>query len=119
MWNRGDGYDRISDGQGANVLKLGEGIRPSDLRFGARGRDLQVLIGEGEEEGGVFVGGWFDRNPGRAAPLSEIRFADGSVLSAEEIEAMNIDRSVVLGTSRDDTLGAWEAGEGNHCVGLR
>ena len=72
-----------------------------------------MLIGEGEEEGGVFVEGWFDRNPGRAAPLSEIRFSDGSVLSAEEIEAMNIDRSVVLGTSRDDTLGAWEAGEGN------
>ena len=28
VWNRGDGYDRIFDDQGANVLKLGEKIRP-------------------------------------------------------------------------------------------
>ena len=45
--------------------------------------------------------------------MKEIRFSDGSVLTAEQIEAMNVDRSIVLGTSRDDSLGFWEVGEGN------
>lgn len=110
VWNLGDGYDHINaygpyDSAGYDTLRFGEGILLSDLSFGYCNGELQIFIKEGDpgNEGMIAVGGWFNVEEGTSRPLEEIRLADGTVLTPEQIEAY-IDRSVIRGTLRDDDL---------------
>ncbi|WP_270934523.1 tandem-95 repeat protein [Falsiroseomonas oryzae] len=93
VFRRGDGQDAIDDRLGDNVLLLGEGIAPADLRV-ARGLATVVLelVGTGDR----IDLGW-DADPAMA--IREVRFAGGEVWSAATLAAM-----ALAGTPGDDVI---------------
>ncbi len=103
IWNKGDGNDTINDGHSANIaygwsgiLKLGEGVSAEDIEITRNGSDLIMIIGEEKER--VTVQGWYSSS---CNPLEKIEFADGSVWSSAQINAMS---PVLRGTDGDDTI---------------
>jgi len=108
FWNSGDGNDTISDSSGSNVLQFGEGILREDVAIRRNGADLRLVVLETGEQ--ITISGWYSRT---YRQLAEIRFADGSALTREEIAALP---SVYSGTEGNDTLSG--SGEADVLYGL-
>jgi Ca2+-binding RTX toxin-like protein len=111
IWNPGDGNYTITDTQGVNVLQFGEGIQRSGVHFGHKGNDLQIFVGDKENAVQILVRDWLNTSAGDLYPLREIRFADGTALTSEQINQIEIDESVVRGTAQDDYLVGGDADE--------
>ncbi|MDP2242366.1 MAG: putative Ig domain-containing protein [Burkholderiales bacterium] len=109
VFNKGDGIDTVVDVPGdsgtadASLLVLGEGFSKGDIKF--RTGSLLVDLGPADSADPNsprdmihFEG--FDQYDPRATPLlSEIRFADGTSMSYEDILAQGFD---IDGTEGDD-----------------
>jgi Ca2+-binding RTX toxin-like protein len=98
IWNPGDGSDTIYDNSGTNILKIGEGIDPSDVtlyRSGTNNADLVFVMPDG---GRVTVEKWLS---GSTYQLSEIRFADGTVWTKADVNAKT---AVIEGTESADAI---------------
>ena len=107
VWNRGDGNDTISDGGGDNILQFGEGITQEEVSIMATsGADLLIRVGNEQ----IVVKDWIERPENR---LKEIRFADGTAWSGEDIHAQAV---TVNGTDGDDVLNR-KVGVGNIFIG--
>jgi Ca2+-binding RTX toxin-like protein len=111
IWNLGDGNHTISDDQGINVLQFGEGIQISDISFGHENNYLQIFVGDKENAARILVYGWLNTNAGSIYPLQEIRFADGTSLTSEQINQIEIDESLIRGTAKDEYLLGGDADE--------
>lgn len=86
-FGRGDGQDRIRDLDATagnhDVLLLAEGIGQEDLLWSRKGADLQLQLA-GSSDQIVFVD-WFSPV---SAQVEELRLADGTVLTAADMQAM-------------------------------
>jgi Ca2+-binding RTX toxin-like protein len=103
VWNPGDGYDTINDYtvskfsyNQTGVLKLGEGVDPANVELTRVGNDAVFIVGETGER--VAVQNWYSNGD---AQLSQVEFADGTVWTRAQINAMS---PVIRGTSGDDTI---------------
>jgi Ca2+-binding RTX toxin-like protein len=101
VFNRGDGIETVvdtdasSDDPDASVLALGDGILPSEVKFGVG--SLAVDLGNGD----VIHFEAFDRiTPNTSAPLDRIEFEDGTVLRYEDVLVQGFD---IDGTEFDDS----------------
>ena len=114
VWNPGDGNNVVQNPYGDNTLRFGAGVAPENVRVTSDGKDLFLTIGEGGER--ITVSDWFA--DGRS--LSSVRFSDGTVWSAKEVES-RVDRRI-LGTNGDDVLNGlpWDdiivGGKGNNVL---
>jgi Ca2+-binding RTX toxin-like protein len=103
IWNLGDGNDTIHDytsytvssGE-TGVLKLGEGVAPANVELTRVGNDAVFIIGETGER--VTVENWYQHVD---IQLSQVEFADGTVWTRDQINAMS---PVFRGTSGNDTI---------------
>ena len=66
---------------GSNVLKFGAGVDPSKMTASRNDRDLLLTLSETGET--IAVKDWYRRERNR---LAEIRFADGTVWSTQDVE---------------------------------
>ncbi|MCC7276184.1 MAG: tandem-95 repeat protein, partial [Alphaproteobacteria bacterium] len=100
VFRRGDGQDAISDTQGDNLIFLGPGIAPEDIRL-VRGLAIVVLeiVGTGDR----LDLGWA-ADPGMA--IREIRFDGGAVWTAADVAAM-----ALAGSEGDDLIHGTQGAE--------
>ena len=124
----GDGVDslaavtRAPAGQGAapkNVLELEAGIVPADLRLYAYGAGaFRLSIGLAA---GIAFTAAEDTTTGAplagAAPIDEIRFASGAVLSWQDVISAGIVRVLPSGTEGSDTIYGSNLGEAINGLG--
>ena len=80
VWTPGDGNDTLYDYYGKNVLKIGAGVDPTKVKASRDGRNLYLTLPKTDEH--LTLKDWYY---GAAYRLSEIRFADGTVWSTEDI----------------------------------
>ena len=80
VWAPGDGNDTIYDGAGKNVLKIGEGVDPSKVEVSRDGYHLYLTFKDTGEK--LTLQYWYS---GASYRMSEIRFADGTTWSAEDV----------------------------------
>jgi Ca2+-binding RTX toxin-like protein len=90
VFNLGDGADTISeyDQTGTNadidVLKLGTGILPADVRArSTSGGDLVIEIGTGGDS--VTIDNFHDS---QGYEIEQVQFADGTILTAEQLKVL-------------------------------
>ena len=81
VWESGHGNDRIRDDEGANVLRLGDGVGADDVKVRRDADNLYFHVGEEK----VCVEGWFRSEKNR---LAFLEFADGSKWDTETIEKL-------------------------------
>jgi len=106
----GDGSDTIyNDGNGAqdaDVLEFGAGILPGQVAATRQGDSLYLKIG-GESVG---LYGYFNQDASTLQTVREIRFADGTVWSVDQVKAMvitpNDQAQEIHGYATDDVLSA-------------
>ena len=100
--NRGGGNDLIWDfdasGQHVDTIEFGEGITRNDLGLIREGANLRVLIKSTGDSVTITNGVW---DP--AFKIEQFKFADGSTLGLNEIEAIE-SVNPVSGTSGGDVL---------------
>jgi Ca2+-binding RTX toxin-like protein len=113
VWNPGDGEDTIYDYAGSNVLRIGEGVTPGSVILSRGGTDERDLVFEMPEGGSVTVEGWFS---GDAYQLSEVRFANGTVWTRDDINSTAppvtpTTGQIINGTSANDVLTGGAAGD--------
>jgi Ca2+-binding RTX toxin-like protein len=99
LFSRGDGWDTIDNGDASagrwDVLQFLDGIAPGDVYARRNAYNALYLYILGSKEG-ITVGDFY-ASDGRA--LNEIRFADGTSWSPEQIKAL-----VLASSDEDDTL---------------
>jgi Ca2+-binding RTX toxin-like protein len=98
IWNPGDGNDTIYDLSGKNILAIGEGVTPSEVKLSRTGtsyRDAVLIMPSGER---VTVERWFS---GSAYQIDEIHFNDGTVWTRQDVNAMGV---TLEGTAGNDTI---------------
>jgi Ca2+-binding RTX toxin-like protein len=103
IFGRGYGKDRICDlssTDDTDVVLLGSGITRDDLSVSKNGNDLIVSLKNSEDR--LTIQGWYAAVPAGNSRIEQFRFADGSVLTGADIEAM-APRSI-RGTDGDDVL---------------
>lgn len=106
LWNIGDGSDTIEDYRASkkdeiNVLQLGEGIQPEDLKMSRRNDDLLIAVGETGET--LTITGWF------SSKLLKIKFSDGTGWDTTDI-GMRVNKEYV-GTDGNDTIKGYDMDE--------
>ncbi|TAN50414.1 MAG: hypothetical protein EPN26_10175, partial [Rhodospirillales bacterium] len=118
LYNLGDGVDTIVDtretlsGEAGYVLKLGEGVNRSmiQLKLGS----LLLEIGDGGD--GIHIEDFDPAHPYDTPVLDHLEFADGSVVTYEELLDQGFDlggssnADTVTGTAVDDRI---ETGDGD------
>jgi VCBS repeat-containing protein len=95
VYRLGDGSDTIAD-KGAldhDVLEFRDGVAAADVRVTRNANSLLLVLASGEV---LTVAGWYDREEAR---LGEVRFADGTTWSRDELETL-----AATGTPQDDYL---------------
>jgi Ca2+-binding RTX toxin-like protein len=105
IWNPGDGNDTIYDYYGKNVLVLGPGIYPGDVkltRTGASRRDAVLIMPSGER---ITVERWFSAS---GYQTDEIHFADGTVWTRQYVNGMDV---TLEGTEGADTIEGTDSGD--------
>ena len=80
VWNPGDGNDTIYDYYDKNVLEIGPGVDPSKAVVSRDARNLYLTLSETGET--ITIKDWYRRERNR---LAEIRFADGTVWSTQDV----------------------------------
>jgi trimeric autotransporter adhesin len=96
QFGHGQGFDEILDFDGANVIELDAGIAPAAVSLyrtsslgvltssqDTTGADDLVLVLDGSAEQ-LRIEGFYSQSP---RPITEIRFADGTIWSATQIDA--------------------------------
>ncbi|WP_456400303.1 calcium-binding protein [Persephonella sp.] len=98
IFNIGDGQDTIWDqnwsGTDVNVIKFGKGISKDNIKFIIENGDLIIKLENTTDS--IRISGWF---MGDEYKISEIQFADGTVLTTEDIKQIGFH-----GTNGDDSL---------------
>ena len=90
--NRGDGVETIDDmpssanSAEASVIVLGEGINPAEVKF--RLGSLLIDLGNGDA---IHLAGFDPENPSATKLFDSLQFADGTVLSFEDVIARGFD----------------------------
>jgi Ca2+-binding RTX toxin-like protein len=90
IWNPGDGNDLIIDHMGYKpaewygTLVLGEGVSPSDIEITREGNNLAFVVTSTGER--ISVSSWY--NGYIQNQLGTVEFADGTVWTREQINAM-------------------------------
>ncbi|WP_122317458.1 calcium-binding protein [Pseudomonas cichorii] len=107
LFNLGDGRDLLVERRAGqaysniapsfDTLRFGEGISLQSLSFTRTGNDLLISHSNGTDA--ITVQNWY-QEPSEHFKLERLEFADGSVLSGNDVEA----RAITLGTSGNDTL---------------
>lgn len=92
----GDGVVRITD-SGSNTLRFGVGISAGDIRLGLG----SLKIGFKGRDGAVHIEGFDPDRPNRGCGIDRFEFADGTVLSYEQLISRGFDLS---GTAGDDVI---------------
>jgi len=87
----GDGVDQIADYSGANAIELGAGIAPSATRvaltnFGPNFQKAITLVFDGNSSDKIILG-FPSQNGYFVWPVQEVRFADGTIWTPEQIAA--------------------------------
>ena len=101
IWGRGYGNDTINNSSypeyaGFDELQLTEGLTEADLNFTYNKNDLIITIKDSKET--ITIIDWY-RN--KQNILETINFADGTALTAEQINTIN---NTLSGTAGDDTI---------------
>ncbi len=103
IWNRGDGFDSISDGAGQNVIQFGEGISYDDLVMRNISGHLHIYV-NGDRGQGMVLNGFFVGSNNNKYTLS---FANGTSVNLWE-SGMNYaypdSDDEINGTQYNDTL---------------
>lgn len=107
-FSRGDGSDSVSAGNG-DILELGPGISPDSVQLARDGFGLAVRTGDAGDQ--IYFHDWFMSD---VFKIDAIRFADGTVWTADDIHRR---LSSVYGTEGADTLNGI-AGRRNYLYGL-
>ena len=94
VWKQGDGNDTILDSQGRNVLELA--VSPDDVKLSRDDRHLYIVCRSTGER--LRIESWY---AGIGNKLSEIRFSDGTVWSAEHVDSL---LTPIIGTQGPDPL---------------
>lgn len=84
VYATGNGYDTIADagaGTAGDAVRFGAGITAAGIRVARTGDDLLVQIGTSTTDK-LVLSGWFAAG---ATPIDRFEFADGSVLSANQV----------------------------------
>ncbi|HRK57000.1 MAG TPA: calcium-binding protein, partial [Burkholderiaceae bacterium] len=115
VFNLGDGSDTVSvfewqapEVGAKDILRLGAGIAPSDVRFEQGGNDLIIKVGSADDQ--VRVKNWYSGGYDRSYELKAIEFADGtvwdrSVIAAQTVYQTGTDSSESLrGSSSKDVI---------------
>ena len=89
VYSLGDGFDTITDTEGSDKIKFGEGISVGDLSFEQIGKNLRIYI-NGKDSEGILINNHFDNVDNQ---VESIEFSNGSTLditSADQlIQSMN------------------------------
>jgi Ca2+-binding RTX toxin-like protein len=122
IFNKGDGQDYIynydNDGYGnnADTLLFGEGIAKSDISIKREYSDLVLSIKDSTDN--VRLSGYFYENGTSNYGLENIKFADGSTLTFDEIKPFTL-----IATEGDDSIYGYDnndvtinAGAGNDSI---
>jgi Ca2+-binding RTX toxin-like protein len=100
LFNPGDGVDTITDtaapGEG-NTLEFGTGVAPTDLSLGVG----SLLIRVGENGDAIHLTNFDPANVLGPRTIESFRFADGTVLSYDQLIARGFD---LTGTAGHDTI---------------
>ena len=106
LYGSGSGNDTIcsyegAGGNGSDAVQFGTGLNSSSLEFQKNGQDLVVQIKASRET--LTFTNWFD---GANYQVDKFRFADNSILSAEQVSIMATDgrANTIIGTAGNDTL---------------
>jgi hypothetical protein len=102
VWNAGDGNDTITDSAGSNALKFGEGVTPDRIGISRNARDLFLIKDTGEK---ITIKDWYYNTRNQ---FSEIRFADGTVWTKEQVNAMT---PILTGTDGNDTITGFDTND--------
>ncbi|AHF69935.1 hypothetical protein PCH70_47820 [Pseudomonas cichorii JBC1] len=107
LFNLGDGRDLLVERRAGqaysniapsfDTLRFGEGISVQNLSFTRTGNDLLISHSNGTDA--ITVQNWY-QEPSEHFKLERLEFADGSVLSGNDVEA----RAITVGTIGNDTL---------------
>ena len=129
IFNSGDGHDTLEDanwsflGEGfltidgaPDILQFGPGIAASDISFGRNGRDVDLIVGTtGDmvtlkgQDSYIYTGVFGNLSANR---IEEIRFADGTVWTWQQLNqrmiaaATTAGDDVTFGTSTEDVFAA-------------
>ncbi|MHC2997204.1 calcium-binding protein, partial [Tepidiphilus sp. HLB4] len=117
LFGRGDGQDTVIDGDttagNSDTLRFKEGVLPSDVKLLRSGNDLVLSIRNngGGSSDQVTLKQYFDEDwNGTNGPnlIERIAFADGTVLSYANVQAMlfagSIDAETIIGSRAADVL---------------
>lgn len=106
LFDLGDGHDIVSDtGTGeSNTLAFGTGITAAQVAFQKLGSDLKATFGTGDS---VTITGQYSGAANR--PIAQAVFADGSRLSAAEIDQLVLAQQATAG---NDTITGFASNDG-------
>jgi Ca2+-binding RTX toxin-like protein len=115
VFNVGDGSDTIVENRvtlGTDVLQLGEGIKLSDVTFATLGGSNDLLIQFGAAtDSTVVVRGFLHGSGNGGHQLGAISFADGTTLTAAQVQA--IAANVYVSDNGNDLI---QGGSGNSTI---
>ena len=112
-FGRGDGVDRITSNYNTKVdtLQLESGISPTDLSFARKPSNVaernDLYIGINNTADRIIIE---DQFYGNGYGIDQIKFADGTVISSDDISAMSLPESIpgddiFVGADEENTLG--------------
>ncbi|MXN66503.1 hypothetical protein GR183_16430 [Stappia sp. GBMRC 2046] len=96
IFNLGDGKDVIVEDAGIDILNFGEGITPSDVHVSIAPHNSNTFVlsipgtGDRVEIRNQFIGG-------ALFAIDEVRFADGTVWSADDLRVRLLNNAATLG----------------------
>ncbi|MFC3177999.1 calcium-binding protein, partial [Undibacterium amnicola] len=107
LWGIGSGKDMVTNEEitigRKNVLKIGEGIRPSDLWVRNERATQSVILGVKNKEDTFTIFGGFDLL-NTAGVIQEFIFADGTVWTHADLKTMSL-----IGTENDEEIFGFES----------
>ena len=95
LFNLGDGQDIITKG-GNDILRFGENITESDIRYSRIGEDLIFTHTNNSDQ--ITVTGWYGESNRR---LERVEFADGIIWDQDTLHTPGLS---LIGTTQDDVI---------------
>ena len=115
VWNLGDGDDRIVNSSSSlgeeDVLRLGKGVHPENVRVERYGNTIRLSIGESGEVLTLSTDTSLNGNLDALDPelqIARVEFADGTVWSREYLLGVPVE---IAGTDGDDVLEGYDMDE--------